>query len=279
MTISSGFQIGDGLNFTTQNGISEQSFAGGVLTLSGNATGGDYASALASVTYSTSNGDPTGGGTDKTRSITWSVTDADGFTSAAGSTTTLDALRHAGACRGQRFHGAGRYDECGGSRDFDLRVTDVNTTGSAPVATVTISGGSDTGDTLSFNNETPKTFGDDTITPSYNSGTHVLTLTGTAGTSPSEFQTALEGVDFDTTATNSNDGTRTLTWEFNDDAGNNTNDSNLLTTNIDVEFPPTIGGTGNTAQFYQIPNNNSGIILTTAGSPSPIRTSTSPARR
>ena len=271
VTISTGFQSGDTLSFN--NGSPTQTFSdsatvsasqsGDVLTLTttaGNATAADYQKALDSVTYSFS-GDPTIGGTDRTRTITWSVTDADGQTSAAGSTTTLDVYVTPALAAGNGFTAPVVTTSAAVFANSDLTLTDVNTTGSAPVATVTISGGSDTGDTLSFNNETPKTFGDDTITPSYNSGTHVLTLTGTAGTSPSEFQTALEGVDFDTTATNSNDGVRTLTWSFNDDAGNSTNPSNSLTTNIDVEFPPTIGGTGNTAQFYQIPNNNSGIIL------------------
>ena len=37
-----------------------------------------------------------------------------------------------------------------------------------------------------------------------------------------------------------NNGTRTLTWMFNDDAGGNANDSNSFTTNVDVAFGPQI---------------------------------------
>ncbi|HEY1748395.1 MAG TPA: DUF4347 domain-containing protein, partial [Xanthobacteraceae bacterium] len=100
VTISTGFQSGDTLGL--DNGSATQTFndnatitasqSGDALTLTttaGNATAADYQKALDSVTYSFS-GDPTIGGTDRTRTITWSVTDANGLTSVPGSTSTLD---------------------------------------------------------------------------------------------------------------------------------------------------------------------------------------------
>ena len=270
VTISSGFLSGDTLRFN--NGSSTETFgdgsvitasqSSGVLTLTtttGTSSAADYQTALESVTYNFS-GDPTNAGADKTRTVTWSVTDTNSQTSAAGSTTTLDAFVVPVLAAGAGFTAPVMTTSGALAADSDLTVADVNTTGSAPVATVTISNGFDTGDTLSFNGGTAKTFIDGgQITGTFNAGTHALTLTGTAGTSAADFQAAFEAVQFNTTNTNSNDGTRTLTWQFNDDAGNHTNTSNSLTTNFNVEFPPTVSNTGNTAEFYQ--NQASGTML------------------
>ena len=101
VTISSGFHSGDTLSFN--NGSATETFSdnatvtatqsGDALTLTttaGNATAADYQMALESVTYSFS-GDPTIAGTDKTRTITWSATDANSQTSPAVA-TTLDVF-------------------------------------------------------------------------------------------------------------------------------------------------------------------------------------------
>ncbi len=261
VTISSGFLSGDTLNFTTQNGISGV-YSGGTLTLSGSATAAQYQTALESITYSFS-GDPTNAGADKTRSVSWSVSDTNSQTSAAVSTSTIDAFVVPALATGAGFTTPVMTTSGALAADSDLTVADVNTTGSAPVATVTISSGFDTGDTLSYNGGTAHTFGDGgKITGTFVAGTHTLTLTGTAGTSAADFQAAFEAVQFNTTNSNSNDGTRTLTWQFNDDAGNNANNSNALTTNFNVEFPPTLSNTGNTAEFYQ--NQASGTLVDSA---------------
>ncbi len=72
VSISSGFVTGDVLNFTAQNGISA-SYSGGVLTLSGTASVANYQAALDSIkfAYTPSNGDPTGGGSHTSRTISW----------------------------------------------------------------------------------------------------------------------------------------------------------------------------------------------------------------
>ena len=78
VSIGSGFVSGDTLTFTGQNGITgSYDGATGVLTLSGAATIADYQAALQSVSYSFSpvNGDPTGGGSDASRTIDWTVKD------------------------------------------------------------------------------------------------------------------------------------------------------------------------------------------------------------
>jgi hypothetical protein len=88
--ISSGFTTGDALNFATQNGITESGFSNGTLSLTGAASIANYQAALRSVTYSSSLSDPTVGGTDNSRTISWSVND--GVTISAVPTSTVDVF-------------------------------------------------------------------------------------------------------------------------------------------------------------------------------------------
>jgi hypothetical protein len=88
--ISSGFTTGDMLNFSTQNGITESGFNNGTLSLTGTASITNYEAALQSITYSSSLTDPTVGGTDDSRTISWSVND--GVTNSAASTSTVDVF-------------------------------------------------------------------------------------------------------------------------------------------------------------------------------------------
>jgi hypothetical protein len=72
--ISAGFLSGDTLSFSNQNGIAG-SFSGDTLTLSGTATLAQYQTALVSVGYLSTASDPTAGGTDTSRTISWQVND------------------------------------------------------------------------------------------------------------------------------------------------------------------------------------------------------------
>ena len=66
-------------------------YSAGVLTLSGTASVADYQAALDRVQFSTtSNADPTNGGSDTSRTINWAVND--GTSSSAASTSTLDTV-------------------------------------------------------------------------------------------------------------------------------------------------------------------------------------------
>jgi Hint domain/Domain of unknown function (DUF4347) len=74
--LSGYFVAGDMLNFTNQNGISGSYNAStGVLTLSGYASIADYQTALDSITYSFSGGDPTNEGKNPYRDFAYTVTD------------------------------------------------------------------------------------------------------------------------------------------------------------------------------------------------------------
>ena len=80
-----GFLAGDTLGFTNQSGITGTYNSNtGVLTLTGSASLADYATALKSITYSSTAGDPTNGGTDPTRTLSWVGNDGVGTTHTGG---------------------------------------------------------------------------------------------------------------------------------------------------------------------------------------------------
>ena len=89
ISVSTDFFAGDMLNFVNQNGITGlYNSSTGVLALSGTATTANYTTALASVTYSSSAGDPANDGDDPIRGISWSVND--GVDVSGIATTTVD---------------------------------------------------------------------------------------------------------------------------------------------------------------------------------------------
>jgi VCBS repeat-containing protein len=245
VTIGGTFSTGDAL---ADNGVSNGgTVLGGitasynssthVLTLSGSDTAADYQTALREVTYSFS-GDPTDAGADKTRTIAWSVTDADAVTSATGSTTTLDVFAQPIVTVGA----AGTPTETSTSgpviADSTLSITDYNGT-TIHDASVQITSGHVASDTLTINGATTGTINDGgNGTISYSFAGTTLTLTGTD--TVADYTTALDEVKFDAVSPNS--GTRTLSWQVNDEAGGNTNDSVPVTTNVDVAFGPELTG-------------------------------------
>ena len=90
VTISGGFQAGDTLHFTNQNGISgSYDSTTHVLTLTGSASLANYTTALASVTFDNlTNDDPTNGGANTSRTITWLVDDGAGLNNLSNTPTT-----------------------------------------------------------------------------------------------------------------------------------------------------------------------------------------------
>jgi hypothetical protein len=89
VAITGGFLAGDQLNFANQNGVTgSYNASSGVLTLSGSATLAAYQAALDSITFSTTNANPTTSGTDSVRTVTWNV--ASGAQTSASVTSTID---------------------------------------------------------------------------------------------------------------------------------------------------------------------------------------------
>ena len=157
-------------------------YSAGVLTLSGTATVADYQTALDQVQFgTTSNADPTNGGSDTNRTISWVVND--GTSNSTAATSTLDTVHVVPTVTA----GAAVTFVSGGSAavlDSGLSVADVDSGGDLTGATVKIGTGFVAGDdTLSFTNQSG-------ITGTYNSGNGTLTLTGTA--TLAQYQAALE---------------------------------------------------------------------------------------
>src|SRR5208282_3187215 len=184
----------------------------GVLTLTGTASVTAYQAALDSITYSfTGGGDPTVGGTDTTRTISWVVNDGNtstGTSNPATSTLTDVHVRPTVTAGGTAtFTGGGAAV----TLDSGLTVSDVDST-TLVSATVTIgSTGLTSGDTLTFTNQSG-------ITGSYISSTGVLTLTGTA--SVTAYQAALDSITYSFTGggdptVGGTDTTRTISWVVN----------------------------------------------------------------
>ncbi|MDR3529653.1 MAG: DUF4347 domain-containing protein [Rhodopila sp.] len=206
-----GFITGDTLTVGSAGGLTA-SFNNGTLTLSGSASVATYQAALDSVSYSFSpaNGDPTGGGTHKSRTISWLAND--GTVSSAVTTSTLNVI-HAPPT----ISAGATVSFTGGSGtttllDSALVLADADSGGTLTGATISI-GGFISGDTLTFVDQNG-------IAGSYNSTTGVETLGGAA--SVANYQTALESIAYGFNPSNGdptgggNHTSRTITWTVND---------------------------------------------------------------
>ena len=242
VTISSGYLTGDTLAVASSvlsgTGITATfSATNHDLVLSGTDTLAHYQSVLDAVTYSFATpGDPTGGGTDTTRTISWVVTDASTSNgTSTAKTSTVDTVHEAPTVTA----GAAVNYNVGGSAallDSALTVSDVDSGGNLTGATVTIGSGFVTGDdTLSFSTQNG-------ITGSYAAG--VLTLSGT--TTLANYQTALELITFSTTAATG--GARTIDWVVKDGSTSN-GTSTTATSTVEVVAGPQISGTGNSVNY------------------------------
>ena len=80
VTISTGYMADDQLTFADQSGITGN-YANGILTLSGVASVAEYQTLLQSVAFSSSSQDPTTGGSDTGRTVSFSASDATPATS------------------------------------------------------------------------------------------------------------------------------------------------------------------------------------------------------
>ncbi|PKU25885.1 Ig-like domain-containing protein [Telmatospirillum siberiense] len=134
--------------------------------------------------------------------------------------------------------------------DSALTLSDTNSANTAQTiasATVTISSGFLTGDTLGFTSQNG-------ITGSYNAATGVLTLSGTA--SIANYQAALESVTFGTASHNpTNYGAntaRTITWQVDDGQSSDNIGSGTTTVSINAtDDAPALANAGNTASYTE----------------------------
>ena len=148
---------------------------------------------------------------DTSRTITWQANDGALNSTAATSTVNVTAINDAPVLLAGATVG---YTEQGTAAVLDsgLTLSDADNTTLAG-ATVSISSGLFAGDTLNFTNQNG-------ITGSYDGGTGVLTLTGSA--SVANYQAALRSITFSSPSDNptnfGSDTSRTITWQANDGA-------------------------------------------------------------
>ena len=213
----------DALGFSTQNGISGVYNTGtGVLTLSGSSSVANYEAALRSVTYENSSDDPS----TASRTITFRVDDggasdnlSDPVTRDIGVTAVNDAPVVTTSS------GSSSYVEGDPATVVDgaVTVTDVDDA-DIEGAVVRISAGFEAGDDLVFVNQPG-------ITGVYDTGTGVLTLSGTA--SKADYEAALRSIGFDHVGAGPAPS-RTVEFVVNDGDA----DSAAATKAIDITSPP-----------------------------------------
>jgi hypothetical protein len=235
--ISGGFVSStDTLGFTDQNGITGSYDSGtGVLTLSGTSSLANYQAALRSVTYVNSSDNPT-----TSRTVAFRASDAVGYGAEAYKSLSITPVNDGPVVT--TSGGTASYTENGSGVAVDpgLTVSDVDSANLAnATVSITTNFSSTDGDTLNFTNQNG-------ITGSYNSGTGVLTLTGTA--SVANYQTALRSITFSTTSDNPSTATRTVMFQVQDSS---LGSSNAATRNVTVgpvnDAPVVTTSAGNTA--------------------------------
>ena len=231
----SDFVVGDTLAFANQGGIvGSFDSTSGILTLSGTASIAAYESALASVTYSFTQGeDPSLDGTDGERAIVWRVNDGLAISQDVdGTLTVIDAAPTIDVSGDASYIIHANPVQIGAS----ITLSDPDSGGRMAGATVAITSGLLGGDQLDFTDQNG-------IGGNYDAASGILTLTGTA--SLEDYQAALQSVAFESSVADpTDDGAepkRTITWQVTDPAGVGSAPAENV---LGVTFaPPVISGT------------------------------------
>lgn len=219
-------QIGVSGANVTYGGITIGTVSGGsngtdlVITFTaGAATPAAAQALLRNITFSNSSDNPS----TLARTVVFTMVDGDGGTDTATANVSINVAGTNDAPVLSTSGGSTAYAEgdAGVAIDTGLTVSDLDDT-NLESATVSVTGNFQAGDTLAFTN-TPE------ITGSYNAGTGVLTLTGTA--TLAQYQAALRSVAFSTTNDNPA-SSKTITWVVND------GDDNSLSATKNVAITP-----------------------------------------
>ncbi|UPJ25673.1 VCBS domain-containing protein [Bradyrhizobium sp. CW1] len=211
----------DVLGFTNQNGITGSfNAATGTLTLTGSSSVANYQTALDSVTYFNTSDNPSG----LARTVT--IITNDGAANSVAVTDTINVTPVNDAPVLNANGGTLSYTENQAATAIDtvLTASDVDST-NLTGATVSITTNFASGqDVLGFTNQNG-------ITGSYNAGTGVLTLTGSA--TVANYQAALRSVTYSSSSDNPSGATRTISYQVDDGAGAN-HASNIATSTVAV---------------------------------------------
>ena len=209
----------DLLTFVDQNGISGVWNAGsGTLTLTGTATRANYETALRSITYTNTSDDPSA----LTRTVSFTVNDGDIDSNTL--TRDIDVAPSNDAPVESTIEGSNvSYNENDSATQITntFAIIDVDD-GNIESAVVQITSNFANGeDVLAFNNQLG-------ITGSWNAGTGILSLSGSA--TLADYETAIRSITYTNTSDDPSGLTRTVSFTVNDGDV----DSNTLTRDIDV---------------------------------------------
>jgi large repetitive protein len=196
------------------------------------------------------------------RSVLFTVNDGDGASGSDTATINITAVNDAPVVGGTTGVNTSYTEQAAAVVvDSGVTVSDVDSANLAG-ATVSITGGFSSGDTLHFTNTA-------TITGSYDSTTHVLTLSGSD--TVANYQTALRSVTFDNLSNDDptrTSATRTITWQV-DDGSASSHLSNTPTSTITitpVNDAPIVSNINTTDDYTE---NGTPVTLTPSNFPNP----------
>jgi hypothetical protein len=218
--ISAGFEPGDELAFTPQSGISG-AYDGetGVLTLTGTAPEAAYQTVLRSIQFRGTSDDP-----PATKTVAYTLSDGDLDSLPATRTISVTGVNDKPVLAASDGSVSYTENDPGVAVDPGITAGDVDSATFAG-ATVSISAGHAPGeDVLAF-------VAPAGISGNYNSGTGVLTLTGSA--SIADYETALRSVTYENSSDDPSAATRTVTFQV-DDGGASDNLSDPVTRDVTV---------------------------------------------
>ncbi|WP_052098185.1 S-layer homology domain-containing protein [Paenibacillus stellifer] len=232
--------------------------ATGVLTLTSagaSATLAQWQSALRSITYTDTAITPN----TATRTISFTIVDGAGTTSNTATRTVTvadtDQTPIVTTSGGSTTYIAGTT---GATLDSGVTISDLDNTTLAG-ATVSISGGLQPGDTLSYTNTSSVLYGN--IVASYNSGTGVLTLTSSGATATlAQWQSALRATTF--SSLSATPGNRIISYAVSD--GTKTSSAAVKTVNV-MNGPPNLTTSGGSASFVAGDNMISTPVVIDSG--------------
>jgi cytochrome oxidase assembly protein ShyY1 len=242
VSITGNFQTGqDVLTFSNQNGITGVYNSGtGVLTLTGSSTIANYQIALRSVTYNNSSQNPN----TSNRTVSFVASDGTANSNTATKTIVVVAVNDAPVVTTSVGNTTYTEDNPPVAVDNVLTVADVDNTNLAS-ATVSITGNFQTGqDVLAFTTQNG-------ITGVYNSGTGVLTLTGSS--SVANYQTALRSVTYNNSSQNPNTSNRTVSFVANDGTANSNTATKIIVVVAVNDAPVVTTSVGNTTYTEDAP--------------------------
>ncbi|SEC97374.1 protein of unknown function [Rhizobiales bacterium GAS191] len=221
------------------------------LILSGSDTLANYQTVLNSVTFDPNILDPTNGGLNPTRTVTWVLNDggsSNNFSTVQTETVSVPQADIPPTLSNVAASAAWTEESAATTLSPSITVSDPDGVNTDNSATVSITGGTFAGDGDVLAATTTST----SITASYNSTTETLTLTGSD--TLAHYQQVLDSVTFNAGENPTNFGanpTRTLTWVIADHLNVLSTAQTETVSITNVNDPPTLSNVATSATFTE----------------------------